>query len=340
MRVAFVMPEPLDLLTGGMVYNHRMVRELGQLGHDVRVIGVAPSDPERAMRAWSGVAADDVAIIDSSVLMAFDGEIDRVMARRAVVLNHHPTGLEPGLAGEVAARLVAFERRVMPLAAHVVVPSAAMAGILVAEFGVSAERITTILPGTDDAPRSTGSLDGPVRIVSIGSLIPRKGHDVLMRALARLFDLEWRLTIAGTARIDPGCAAMLRALPDELGIAERVTIQGETVGAALGKLWDGADLFALATRYEGFGMVIAEALRRGVPVAVCKGGAAGDLVTPECGVVCPVDDVDQLSKALRRMIFDKKLRQDMAQHAWQQGRTLPHWPEQAEMLAKLCAQIE
>lgn len=344
MRIAFLLPEPLDLLTGGMVYNHRMAQELRALGHDVQIIGIAGQLPladdtarHSAQTALATLSDDSIAVIDNIALMAFDRLLDHPTLRQAVVLNHHPTGLEPGLSSETAAALLEFERRVMPRMARVVVTSPATAETLATDFAVQAARITTILPGTDDAPRSRGSLSGPVQILSIGSLIPRKGHDILLRALALLFDLDWRLTIAGTARIDPECAAMLRALPAELGIADRVTLQGETVGQPLADLWDAADLFALATRYEGFGMVIAEALRHGLPVAVCKGGAAGDLVTPECGAVCPVDDVAQLSKSLRRMIFDKRLRQDMAQHAWDKGRTLPFWPEQAARLATTLA---
>ena len=159
--------------------------------------------------------------------------------------------------------------------------------------------------------RAVRGSGGPTcRILSIGALVPRKGHDVLLRALARLFDLDWQLTIVGSAERDPVHARALAALAEEFGIARRVRFAGEVTDAALDALWQEADLFALATHWEGYGMAIAEALKRGVPVAVSAGGAAGNLVTPESGVVCPAGDHINLSKALRRMIFGTGLRRD------------------------------
>ena len=158
-----------------------------------------------------------------------------------------------------------------------------------------------------------------------------------MRALARLFDLDWTLTIVGDDRRAPGHAAMLRALADELGITQKLRFAGEADDIALDALWRGADLFALATHWEGYGMAVAEALKRGLPVAVTEGGAAGALVTPEAGMVVPVGDLDQLSKALRRPIFDVTLRRDMAEAAWRLGQSLPSWEMQARAFADALA---
>ena len=131
---------------------------------------------------------------------------------------------------------------------------------------------------------------------------------------------------------------MLPALAAELGIAARVRFAGEVVDAALEALWQRADIFALATRFEGYGMAVAEALKRGVPAAVTDGGAVGALLTPRTGVVVPVGDAAALSRALRRMIFDPALRAEMRDAAWDAGRALPDWPAQAQRFAAALAE--
>jgi glycosyltransferase involved in cell wall biosynthesis len=187
-------------------------------------------------------------------------------------------------------------------------------------------------PGTDTAPRSAGSGGPGCAILSVGSLIPRKGHDVLLRSLATLPDLDWTLAIAGGAR-DPVHAEGLTALAEELGIAQRVTFAGEVDGATLDALWRGADAFALATHWEGYGMAVAEALVRGLPVAVTAGGAVAELVPMEAGVVSPPGDIVSFGKALRRLIFDAGLRAEMAEAAWAAGQKLPRWEDRASAFA-------
>jgi glycosyltransferase involved in cell wall biosynthesis len=103
-----------------------------------------------------------------------------------------------------------------------------------------------------------------------------------------------------------------------------VTFAGEVVDDALETLWQGADVFALASHWEGYGMAIAEALKRGVPVAVTAVGIAPTLVTPENGIMVQPATRTLLSKALRRVIFGAGLRHDMAEAAWQSGRACRH----------------
>jgi glycosyltransferase involved in cell wall biosynthesis len=342
MHIAFFAPAPLDLLTGGNVYNRRMIEEWRRAGHEVTTTGIEGRHPladdearAAAASAWETLREDAVPVLDNLVLPSFAPFAEDFAARRAVLLDHHPTGLEPGLPAADAAALLEIEKQIVPRFHRVVAPSRTIADTLIRDFGASEARLAVIMPGTDDAERSHGSGGPGVHVLSIGSLIPRKGHDVLLRALARLFDLDWRLTIAGSPRLDPACADNLRVLAGELGIADKVRFRGELTGVPLAELWDSADLFALATRYEGFGMVVAEALRRGLPAVVGDGGAAGALLTPETGAICPVDDVAQTSKALRHLIFDAALRREMSDAAWRAGRALPGWKAQADAFAAL-----
>jgi glycosyltransferase involved in cell wall biosynthesis len=343
MRLAFIVPGPIDTISGGYAYDRRIIAGLRDAGHEVHLVELPGQHPLPDDAAIASAAASldalppqTMPVIDGLALPAFDGCADLMATRRFVGLIHHPTSLETGLTEADAARLRAIEQHLFPRLERIIVTSEPTAEKLATDFGVDRARVTAVVPGTDDAPRAPGSGGPGCEILSVAALVPRKGHDVLMRALARLFDLDLHLTIAGGAR-DPVHANSLRALAEELKIAQRVGFAGELQGEALEALWQRADFFALATHYEGYGMVVAEALKRGLPVVVTSGGAAGALVTPQAGVVCSPGDVTTISKSLRRMIFDVGLRRECAEAAWQVGKTLPGWETQSRAFADALA---
>jgi glycosyltransferase involved in cell wall biosynthesis len=338
MHVSLIVPSPFNTVSGGYVYDRRIVSEVRAAGHEVDVVELIGSFPivddfarDAACAAWDRLPPETKPVIDGLALPAFRGLEDAISARGSAGLIHHPVSLETGLSEANQAALADVERRLFPRLSRLIVTSETTAETVATRFHIPDERIQTVVPGTDDAPRGMGS-EGPVcEVLSIGTLIPRKGHDVLLRALARLFDLDWHLTIVGSPDRDPPHAHGLVALAEELGIGHRVHFAGELVGDALEAAWRRADLFTLATHYEGYGMVVAEALKRGLPLVVTGGGAAGSLITPESGCVCPPGDRDQVSKSLRRLIFGRGLRQHMAEQAWQIGQTLPSWNAQAAL---------
>ncbi len=333
MSIALLVPGPFGTVSGGYGYDRRLVEGFRALGETAEVVELAGRHPlpdaaaEAAARAALEALPEGVRfVVDGLGLPAFAALADVLAARGAVGLIHHPTALE----GETAQReaLRAIEGALFPRLPRLVATSRLTAQRLIRDFGVEAGRVGVVEPGTDPAPRARGSGGPGVALLSVGTLIPRKGHDVLLRALAGIPDIDWRLTVVGAAR-DAVHAAGLAALAEELGVAGRVEFAGEVTGAALEALYAGADIVALAAHWEGYGMAAAEALARGLPVSVTAGGALGELVPLEAGSVSPPGDVVSLTKALRRVLYDAELRAAMAEAAWEAGRRLPRWDDRA-----------
>lgn len=351
MAISLIVPTLPDAPAGGQAYNRRLIAALATLGQrvDVREIpGTHPTYTQAARDAAEALLArlpaEDRVVIDGLALPAFAGHLDALAARCVCGLIHHPHALEAGLPDRLRAEIRAAELTVLPRLSRIVATSQRVADKLIADFAVGGERIAVVAPGRDAVARSAGSGGPDCAILSIGALVPRKGHDVLLRALARLFDLDWHLRIVGSAARDAGHARRLENLAASLGIASRVRFVGAPDDAALEALWQSADLFALASHWEGFGMATAEALARGLPVAVTgsgpDGSAGGDLVAPETGVVVPPGDHDGMSKAMRRLIFSAELRQEMGEAAWRQSQDWPDWATQAQaFLIALAADI-
>ncbi len=344
MAVTWFVPGNFPPTTGAIVFDTKLGAALGKAGHAVSLTplqGLHPwPDAEARESAAMGLHAalgsgDPRIVIDGFCLYAFAAMAEALEGAGVIGMIHHPMSHEPHLSAEERQRYAEIERSLLPRLAHVVVPSQAVRAQLVSLPGLSPERVTVITPGLPDAPRSTGSGDSGCHLLAIASLIPRKGFDTVLKALAPLSDLDWRLTICGDQTIDPDHSALLQAQAEGPGLAGRVTFTGPRTAAELELLWQSADIFVSGSQYEGYGMAVAEAVRRGLPLAVTKGAAAPEVIPAAGSVVVETGDAAQLSKGLRRLIFDPAARRVLANAAWDAGSRLPTWESQAQRFASL-----
>lgn len=334
-RVTFAVPGDIETASGGYGYDRRIIAELRRLGWDVDLLLLgdgfpAPGAGQRAVAhaRLLATAVDRPIVIDGLAFSVLPETATALHARQPVVaLIHHPLACETGLTPERAWQFEDSERRALEAARLVVTTSRLTADLLVARFGVPPERIDVILPGTDPVPLSAGSGGPGVELLSVGAIVPRKGFDLLVEALARLADLPWRLTIAGDRQRDAGAVARLDAAVARHRLHDRITRRGAVSAGELAALYARADLFVLASHFEGYGMAYAEALAHGLPIIGTTGGAIPYTVPESAGRLVPPGDVEALAQALRETIGSEGGRRALAEGARAAAAALPSWAE-------------
>lgn len=341
-RFAFAVPGDLATPTGGYAYDRRMITELGRLGWEIDIVNLGDgfplaSDATRvaAQTCLFAVPEGRTIVVDGLALGALPEAASRLSTRNSLLaLVHHPLALEAGLSSENVQKLRASERAALAAARGVVVTSAATGRHLVADYAVPSERISVAPPGSDPVALSPGSSDSVVRLLSVGALVPRKGFDVLIAALATLIELPWRLTIAGDRTRDPQSAAQLDSDIARHTLGDRIAVLGEVSASHLDKLYVEADVFALASRFEGYGMAYAEAVAHGLPVVGTSAGAIPDTVPPGAGILVAPDNPAAFAQGLRRVIEDTDERLRLRAAARAAAGRLPTWQVSAQIFSR------
>jgi glycosyltransferase involved in cell wall biosynthesis len=276
-------------------------------------------------------------LIDGLAFGVLDHGLLAALRTPLIALVHHPLAAETGLTAERRATLARSERANLGLAAHVIVTSPHTAALLTADYDVAPERITVARPGSD-RPTARGAPVEPPLVLAVGIQVPRKGHDVLLHALARLRDRRWQAVIAG-APLHERHARRLEALVAELALGDRVQLAGHVPQDTLADLFARAHLFALATRYEGYGIVFDEAMRRGLPIVSCAVGAVPDTVAPGAGLLVPPEDPGAFAAALARLLDEPDLHATLATASAAAGRALPDWTATAARVAAVIDRV-
>ena len=336
-RLVLAFPGDLATRTGGYLYDRRLASELEARGWLVERLSLPASFPfpsaddlATAGEALAGVPAGSAVLVDGLALGAMPTVAAQASARLTLVgLVHHPLCLETGLAEAQAAALAASERAALATVRAVIVTSPRTAASLAELMGVPAGRITVAVPGTDPASPARRSSDGRVRMLCVGTVTPRKGHRVLIEALVGV-EGHWELAIAGALDRDPAMAAELRAAIEAQGLGDRVRLLGELPEGDLAELYGRTDLLVSASFYEGYGMALAEALARGIPIVAAAGGAVAETVPQDAGLLVPPGDMAGLRGALRRFLAEPGLADRLRQGAMAARSGLPTWPATAE----------
>ncbi len=343
--VAFAIPGDLATPTGGYAYDREVMARLPRFGVEVRHVILpasypqpTPNDLAETARIIATLLPETILLIDGLAFGAMPADFLTSIRQRIVALVHHPLGLEPGLTAARAAALFRLETAALAFARRVVVTSPFTGGLLARDFAVPRSAITVASPGTERATRARGT-GTPLQLLSVGSVTPRKGFTVLVDALAPLAAHDWRLTIAGPLDRDQEAVTALRAAIARHGLGDRITMTGALGREALDRHYDAADVFVLPSLFEGFGMVLTEAMARGLPIVCTTGGAAAETVPDAAALKVAPGVAEPLSNALGQLIVAPDLRQRLADAAWQAGQHLPDWDETARTIAAVIREV-
>ncbi len=339
-KLVFALPGDPETLTGGYIYDKRLIAGLRELGWDVELLRLPevlgqPAAIPRAEQLLGGLPRGVPAIVDGLALGVLPGAAAAVAARGALVaLVHHPLAEETGVAPAAAAALRESERAALAWAAVAIATSATTARSLTEAYGVPAARVSVARPGVDPAPLSDGT-GSPVALLSVGTLTPRKGHAVLLGALERISATNWHLTLVGSDQRDTAEAKRIRRLAANSRHCARLCLAGEVDAGTLARLFHEADLFVLPSYHEGYGMAFAEALARGVPVVATCAGALPETVPPAAGRLVSPGDVGALAEELRRLIAEPQARAALRAGAVAARADLPSWRDTAASVSDL-----
>lgn len=333
--LTFVVPGSLHQITGGYLFDRRIVEGARTRGRDVQVAELAGRFPdaddaarESAARSLTRLPDDSIVVIDGLALPAYADSLEGHARRlRTLGFIHHPLSLETGLAPAEVARHAALESRLWPLMHAFICPSAATARALV-EAGIDPARIAVAAPGTDRPSSVTKRAQGKgVRLLAVGTICARKGYDVLIEALAPLRSLTWQLVCIGSLERSPRFADALRASIARLALTDRIALCGELPPAGLASAYAAADVFVLPSFHEGYGMAYAEALAHALPVVATNAGAIPETVPASAALFVDPGNIDALHDALHRIIVDAELRARLTRGAVLAGAALPTWNE-------------
>jgi glycosyltransferase involved in cell wall biosynthesis len=348
-KLIFVYPGDFSTLTGGYAYDRRLVQGLETLGWQVQWISLGDGYPfpskEQLEKASSLLLQLDVGVpmLVDGLALGVMPDLTPLLAKRhpMVGLVHHPLAFESGLSGDQVKSLQASETQSLAHVIKVVATSPKTARDLTDFYGVPSQRVAVVLPGTDryvptqTSVAKTNQSLRPVQLLSVGSVIPRKAFHVLVHALSSLKSHSWTLTIAGDVTRDTHAFAKLQESIRACSLEDRIHVLGAVSDAELHKLYATSDVFVLASLYEGYGMVFAEAMANGLPIVATTGGAISETVPKQAGLLVEPGNAAALSDAIRVLIEDDAYRSQLAQGARLAAAEQPSWEESVQKFDRL-----
>lgn len=324
------------LASGGNRYDEEISARLRALGLDLHEYAVPGSWPEPGpndrQQLLAVLAAERDWLIGNIVGSAAPEVIAAAVTagRRVSLLMHYFPADDPSLTASEQERVAAAEARAVEAASTILVTSVWAA----AEVGARYGRTDTVVaaPGVAPADLAPGSSAGgrPPQLLWLGRLTRTKDPLTFVDALTRVQDLDWDARLVGPVTVDENVSRAVRARITQIGLDARVAVPGPCDGTALEAVWARTDLLVHTSRAETFGMVVSEALARGIPSVVPSGTGAAE--AQRVGATFPPGDPVALADALRTWLRDPRLRHRWRAKAADLRGLLPTWDATARIV--------
>lgn len=356
-KALFIVPGPLERPTGGSIYNLHLVRHLEQHQFQVEVVSVP--DLPYVLGLAVGILLSPWLLLKTFLLKP-DIVIEDAWAHPALILFNLLTSKSRLVLivhtirsrDAISARLIASRLEATALrSATLIIAVSRFIKQEIERLNGSGIRIVVARPGSDGAigdalgelskngesssvgSRTASDAANPLRLLFAGSCVRQKGVEDLIEALAMVRDLPLRLDLAGRTDIETRFNRRLSRIVDALELTERVTFHGLVDPQGLARLYASADIFVFPSRYEGYGMVLAEAMRAGLPIVAANNGPVAEIVTNnENALIVPAQDSKALAGAIRKLAEDPGMRERFGRRSSDLAEHLPSWHYSCELV--------
>ena len=345
MRVALVLYGNLDFVSGGFLYDRMLVDYLRRQGEEVEIVslpwpsyagGLLDNLSPSLIRRLKSVRAD-VMLQDELAhpsLFWLNRSLQGLGQAPLVAIVHHLRCSEARPAWQnLFYRLV--ERRYLASIRGFIYNSTATresvenlvgAGKPAVVARPGANRFARQITREEIATRAREP--GPLRVIFLGNVIPRKGLHTLLDALAQVPRDSWRLTVVGSLEVDPPYVQEIRRQLAAVGLGDQMEFTGVLDEKELASCLARSHLLAVPSSYEGFGIVYLEGMAFGLPALATTAGGAGEIITPgQDGFLTAPGDAGALAGQMRNLMEDRELLLAMSLAAQARFAAHPTWEE-------------
>ena len=342
MGVNFIIPGDSRQLTGGYIYNRKLIEGLSAAGNDVQIINPGNDFPFPGEQSRAKVSAlfkslphGEAIIIDSLALGALNEFIPALKSKnRIIALMHLPLFMDPTYSEADRERFKISETQCLQQVDVVVTTSGHTKKILF-ELGIGEDKIHVITPGTENGPRILQYPDLPEKLLCVSNYTVNKNQSLLIKALTGLVHLPWTLHCYGNRKMDKSYYAQLQLTVTNLGLKDRIVLHGPVDHENLQRIYHQFDLFVLPSQYETYGMVLAEALVHGLPVVAAHTGGIPQTIPKGTGMLFEPGNITSLRSILAKLFVDMVLYKNLCQKSKESRNQFSTWADSLNKIIRI-----